>query len=202
MQTGRDVFGENFTLHHKSLEAGFSCSGLSMPFQTHLMGFTLKHTSVLSNNKGREMQSQVVWRDTVAHEHQVFYPVLKPTRRPGCPSVWHDQLAGPQAHNYYLGGTEPSPCFEERSKSHIILIKTELFCCHLSLQGCAQIATYAINFRGAALKSVAWSYLLKASVLKAGGCGEHCEKKCFCILNFSVYRMHPEHACDCTLGWI
>lgn len=89
------------------------------------------------------------------------------------------------------GGTEPSPCFEERSKSHIILIKTELFCRHLSLQGCAQIATYAVNFRGAVLKSVAWSYLLKASVLKAGGCGEHCEKKCFCILIFLYTECIP-----------
>lgn len=53
MQTAREGFGDTFTLHRKSLEAGFSCSGLSTPFQICLVGFTLKHTSALSNNEGR-----------------------------------------------------------------------------------------------------------------------------------------------------
>lgn len=75
-----------------------------MPFQTRWMGFTLKHTSVLSNNKGREMWSQVVWRDTVAHEPQGFHPVLEPTRRCGC-----GDLAEPQAPNRSLGGTPTFP---------------------------------------------------------------------------------------------
>lgn len=93
-------------------------------------------------------------------------------------------FAGLKAHDCYVRRAEHSPCFEERSKSHIILIKTELFCHHLSLQGCARIATCTISSRGAALKSVALSCSLKASVLKAGGCGEPCVNKCFCILNF------------------
>lgn len=63
-----------------------------------------------------------------------------------------------------------------------MLTKNKSFCHHLSLQGCAQIATSAVICRGVALKSVAWSCSLKASVLKAGGCGEPCEDRCFCIL--------------------
>lgn len=89
-----------------------------------------------------------------------------------------------QSMQLLSGGNWTSPHLEERSKSHIILIKTELFCHHLSLQGCARVATYTINFRGAALKICGQSYSLKASVLKAGGCGEPCENKCFCILTF------------------
>lgn len=99
------------------------------------------------------------------------------------------------------GGIEPSPHFEERSKSHIIFIKTELFCHPLSLQGCARIATYAINFRGAALKSVTWSYSLETSVSEAGGCGEPCENKFFCILAFLYTECIPDrHVTALGLG--
>lgn len=154
------------------------------------MGFTLKHTSVLSNNKGREMWSQVVWRDTVAHEPQGFHPLLELIRRCGCAGC--GDLAGPQAPTALWGEPRPFPHFEQRIKSHIILIKTELFCRPPSLQGCAPIATHIINFRGAALKSVAQSYWWEAIVLEAGGCGEPCENKCFCV---------PTSLCtECTLN--
>lgn len=60
------------------------------------------------------------------------------------------------------------------------------------MQGCAPIATRIISFRGAALKSVAQSYCWKANVLEAGGCGEPCENKSFCV---------PASLCtECTLN--
>lgn len=165
-----------------------------------LDGLHMKHTSVLSNNKGRETWSQVVWRDTVAHEPQGFHPVLEPTRRCGCTGC--GDLAGPQAPPTALWGEpQPFPHFEGRIKSHIILIKTELFCHHPSLQGCAPIAIRVISFRGPALKSVAQSYWWKASVLEAEECGEPCENKCFCVPT-SLYTECTLNLCDCTLGWV
>lgn len=78
-------------------------------------------------------------------------------------------LQGPKHPTALWGEPQPFPHFEERIKSHMILIKTELFCHHLSLQGCAPIATHIISFRGAALKFVAQSCWWKASVLEGVG---------------------------------
>lgn len=101
-------------------------------------------------------------------------------------------LQGPKHPTALWGEPQPFPHFEGRIKSHIILIKTELFCRHPSLQRCAPIAIRIISFRRAALKSVAQSCWWKASVLEAGGCGEPCENKCFCV---------PTSLCtECTLN--
>lgn len=128
----------------------------------------------------------------MAHQPQGFHPVLEPTRRCGCAGCGEVILQGPKHPTVLWGEPQPFPHFEERIKSHINLIKTELFCHHPSLQGRAPIATHIINFRGAALKSVAQSYWWKASVLEAGGCGEPCENKCFCV---------PTSLCtECTLN--
>lgn len=49
MHTGIEGFGENFTL------SGNRIFLLRTDYALSDMGFTLKHTSLLSNNKGREM---------------------------------------------------------------------------------------------------------------------------------------------------
>lgn len=73
-----------------------------------------------------------------------------------------------------LWGAEPSPCFEERSKSHIILVRLS---CSAITSPCKDVLglLLTLNCGGPALSSVAQCGL-KASALKAGGCGE---PKCF-----------------------
>lgn len=112
-----------------------------------------------------------------------FPPCLKAYQETWCASMWCGQLAGLKAHNCYLGGTELSPCFEERSKSHIILIKTELFCHHLFLQDVLGLLL-TLSVLGELPYNLWSSPTHWRQVLKAGGCGEPCVNKCFCILNF------------------
>lgn len=69
------------------------------------MGFTLKHTSVLSNNKGRETQPQVVWRDFCGSRAPGFPPCLKAYQKtPGVQARGMVSLQGPKYATAIQGG--------------------------------------------------------------------------------------------------
>lgn len=88
------------------------------------MGFTLKHTSVLSNNKGRETQPQVVWRDFCGSQAPGFPPCLKAYQKtPGVQARGMVSLQGPKYATAIQGGLnlplalmkeEPYNAYEEQ----------------------------------------------------------------------------------------